>query len=106
MTITVVPLPQADGSILGVERARALVIVHHQKRALELAVARLRDAYTLTAAETKLVASMLDGAALPQVALRLGVGHSTTRTHLKHIFAKTQTHRQSELLQLVQALAY
>jgi DNA-binding CsgD family transcriptional regulator/PAS domain-containing protein len=106
MTVTVVPLPQADGRILSVEHARALVIVHHQKRALELAVARLHDVYTLTAAETKLVASMLDGAALPQVAIRLGIGHSTTRTHLKNIFAKTQTHRQSELLQLVQALAY
>ena len=106
MTVTVVPLSQVDGRILSVEHARALVIVHDQKRALELAVARLRDVYTLTAAETKLVASMLDGAALPQVAIRLGIGHSTTRTHLKNIFAKTQTHRQSELLQLVQALAY
>jgi DNA-binding CsgD family transcriptional regulator/PAS domain-containing protein len=106
MTITVVPLPLGDDRMLGDECARALVIVHHQKRALELAVTRLRDAYALTAAETKVVASMLDGAALPQVAIRLRVGHSTARTHLKHIFAKTQTRRQAELLQLVQTLAY
>jgi DNA-binding CsgD family transcriptional regulator len=106
MTITVMPLPQADGRIPGIECARALVIVHHQRRSLELAIARLCETYALTAAETKVVGSMLGGGALPQVAMRLGIGHSTARTHLKHIFAKTQTRRQGELLQLVQSLAH
>jgi DNA-binding CsgD family transcriptional regulator len=106
MTITVMPLPEDDGRISGVESAGALVIVHHQKQSLEVAVARLRETYALTAAEVKLVGSMLEGGALPQAARRLGIGHSTARTHLKNIFAKTQTRRQSDLLQLIQGLGY
>jgi DNA-binding CsgD family transcriptional regulator/PAS domain-containing protein len=106
IAVTVMPLPQTGGRLPGVDGAQTLVIARHPKRALELACARLRDVYALTAAEATLVAAMLDGAALPQVAMRLGIGHSTARTHMKHIFAKTQTHRQSELLRLVQAFAY
>ena len=106
MTISVVPLPEDDGRIPGVESAKALVIVHHQKQSFEVAVARSRERYALTTAEVKLVGSMLEGGALPQVARRLGIGHSTARTHLKHVFAKTQTRRQSELLQLIQGLGH
>jgi DNA-binding CsgD family transcriptional regulator len=104
LAITVVPLPADDGRIHGIEAARALVIVHHQKRPGDVAVARLRETYALTTTEAKLIDSMLDGGALPQVARRVGIAHSTARTHLKNIFAKTQTRQQSELLQLVQAL--
>ena len=55
---------------------------------------------------SRLVASMLDGGGLPQVAARLGIGHSTARTHLKHIFTKTQTRRQAELVELVHRLLH
>lgn len=104
VTMTVVPIPEDDGRICGIDSARALVIVHHQKRSVDLAVARLRETYALTTTEAKLVGAMLDGGALPQAAKRVGIAHSTARTHLKNIFAKTQTRRQSELLQLVQTL--
>lgn len=104
ITITVVPLPENDGQIAGVELARALVIVHRQALSFDVAVERLREAYTLTPAEAKLVGSMLEGGALSHAAKRLGIGHSTARTHLNNIFAKTQTRRQSDLLQLVHGL--
>jgi DNA-binding CsgD family transcriptional regulator len=105
MTITVMPLPRNDDRLLGTEGATALVIVHRHKRPRELELARLCRTYALTGAEAKLVVSMLDGGALPEVATRLGIGYSTARTHLRHVFAKTQTRRQAELLQLVQGLA-
>lgn len=104
MTVTVMPLPRNDDQMLDMERATALVIIHRPGRTLESELAQLREAYALTAAEVKLLASMLAGGALPQVATRLGIGHSTARTHLKHIFAKTQTRRQAELVELVHRL--
>lgn len=61
--------------------------------------------YRLTTAELRLVRAMAFGGALTAVASRLGISHATARTHLKHIFDKTQTRRQAELLQLVQRLA-
>jgi DNA-binding CsgD family transcriptional regulator len=105
MTITVVPLAQNGYRMPGMQRA-TLVIVHRTKQPLEAELARLRETYAFTRAEAKLVASMLDGGSLPQVATRLGIGHATARTHLKHVFAKTQTHRQAELVRLVQSLAH
>jgi DNA-binding CsgD family transcriptional regulator len=106
LTVTVIPLPQNDDRLLGMRRAAALVVVHVPRQLHETELAILRATHALTAAEIRLVASMLDGGGLPQVAARLGIGHSTARTHLKHIFAKTHTRRQAELVELVHRLVH
>ena len=37
----------------------------------------------------------------PDVANSLGIGEGTVKTHLRHIFAKTGTTRQADLVKLV-----
>ena len=106
LTVTVAPLPRNDDRLLGMQRAVALVVVHVPRQLHETELAILREAHALTAAELRVVCSMLDGGGLPQVAARLGIGHSTARTHLKHIFAKTHTRRQAELVELVHRLVH
>ena len=106
LTVTVMPLPRNDDRLQGMRRAAALVVIHPPRQLHETELATLRTTHALTAAEVRLVASMLDGGGLPQVAARLGIGHSTARTHLKHIFAKTQTRRQAELVELVHRLVH
>ncbi|KAA2242263.1 helix-turn-helix transcriptional regulator [Salinarimonas soli] len=65
----------------------------------------LASLYDLTAAETRLVDQLRRGLSLKEAADALGVAHSTTRTQLANVFAKTQTSRQSELVGLVGRVA-
>jgi DNA-binding CsgD family transcriptional regulator len=63
----------------------------------------LREVYGLTEAETQLVELLCDGHSLEEIAARRGVTLNTARSQLKQVFAKTNTHRQSELVRLVLA---
>ena len=56
--------------------------------------------YRLTPAEAKLAKALAAGQSLSEAAEELSVGQSTLRSHLKSIFVKTQTKRQSELVRL------
>jgi len=61
----------------------------------------LAQLYGLTAREAELVTLLLDGLDLNDVAERLALSMNTVRTHLREVFHKTGTHRQSELVALV-----
>jgi DNA-binding NarL/FixJ family response regulator len=54
--------------------------------------------YSLTPAEAKVVAKLVDNPNLAETAQALGISISTVRTHLKRVYRKTKTHRQSALL--------
>lgn len=57
--------------------------------------------YSLTAAEARFAAELINGRTIEQVAQSMGIEMSTARTHLKKIFGKTQTNRQGELVRLL-----
>ncbi|MBP0462429.1 hypothetical protein J5Y09_00770 [Roseomonas sp. PWR1] len=61
-------------------------------------------AYRLTGAEGALLALLLRGETMAGAALALGVAPCTARTHLSHLFAKTGTARQAELVALAARL--
>lgn len=61
----------------------------------------LRAAYGLTAAEERLALLILQGLQLSEAEIVLGIRHSTARTHMKRIYAKTGTRRQVELVRLL-----
>lgn len=61
----------------------------------------LRQMYHLTQAEARLAAILASGNSLNDARRQLGVTQNTLRTHLKHIFLKTDTNRQSELITLI-----
>jgi DNA-binding CsgD family transcriptional regulator len=63
--------------------------------------ATLRSAYDLTVAESELVGMLAAGYCLAEAAENRGVSVNTVRTQLKHVFAKTETNRQGELIRLV-----
>lgn len=54
--------------------------------------------YNLTPAETALATALLDGQTLKQHADERCVSFNTVRTHLRGLFRKTRTNRQSELV--------
>lgn len=58
----------------------------------------------LSNSETRIAVALINGASLVQAAERVGVSHETARSHLKNIFAKTNTNRQGELVVLLNRL--
>lgn len=55
----------------------------------------------LSNSEARVALALINGASLVQVAEQIGVSHETARTHLKNVFAKSNTNRQSELVVLL-----
>ena len=62
---------------------------------------KLRQIYGLTPAEERLARLIVQGLRLHEAEAALGIRHSTARTHMKRIYAKTGTHRQVELVRLL-----
>lgn len=57
--------------------------------------------FGLTAAEARLAAKLVQGLRIADAGIELGMTPSTARWHLKNIFAKTGTRRQTDLLRLL-----
>jgi DNA-binding CsgD family transcriptional regulator/PAS domain-containing protein len=56
--------------------------------------------YGLTGSELRVLLAMAPGLGVKEAAEMLGVGETTAKTHLQHIYAKTGTSKQTELLHL------
>jgi DNA-binding CsgD family transcriptional regulator len=54
--------------------------------------------YGLTAGETRVLGEIIAGNGLLAAAARLNITEATARTHAKHVLAKTETTRQTELI--------
>jgi DNA-binding CsgD family transcriptional regulator len=57
--------------------------------------------YGLTGGELRVMLALAQGLGAKEAAEMLGIGEPTVRTHLQHIFSKTDTPRQADLLRLL-----
>jgi len=64
----------------------------------------MQQLYGLTPTESRLADLLVEGLDVRDAAGRLRITLETTRFHLKRIFAKTGTRRQTELLRLMLSL--
>ena len=99
LSILVAPLT-GKGTGQG-RRGLAVLYVRDPEVQQTTSAALLADVYGLTAAEAKVLQSLIQGKRLEDMARDFKVSINTLRTHLKSIFRKTDTKRQSELLSLV-----
>jgi DNA-binding CsgD family transcriptional regulator len=97
LIVRVVPGPGLD-SWDGIENRAALVTLYDQDRGLEVDESILSKLYGLTRGEATLAAHLLRGKSIEEAAEQLFISPHTARTHLKRIFMKTDTHRQTELV--------
>lgn len=58
--------------------------------------------FKLTPAEGRVLKELVEGLAPIEIASHLGLAVGTVRVHLRHVFAKTRTRGQRELLRLVE----
>jgi DNA-binding CsgD family transcriptional regulator len=91
----------ADGPL---RQPMALVVIIDPADEPEPAAALLRRLYRLTDAEADVALRMMHGADLKEISEELSVSLTTVRTHLQHVFDKTNTHRQAELVRLLLVL--
>jgi len=84
--------------------ATALVLIIDPEHENRPAPALLRQLYNLTNTEAEIALRLTRGDDLKQIADKLSVSPWTVRTHLQHLFAKTDTHRQAELVRHLLAI--
>ena len=100
--IHILPLHHAETDET-VREATALVLIIDPEHEPEPAAALLRRLHGLTNTEAQVALRIVRGADLKQVSEELSVSVATVRTHLQHVFNKTDTHRQAELVGLLLA---
>jgi DNA-binding CsgD family transcriptional regulator len=97
--LRILPVPAAARvPFLG---ARALVTLTAMERRRGPHATLLAGAFGLTPAEARLAAIIAEGRNPERAAEELNIAKATARNHLKAIFAKTATRRQSELVALL-----
>jgi len=80
--------------------ASAAVFVHQPPIVDEGLVTTLSAAFRLTGAEARVMAGLLEGLQVSEIAERYGVSGNTVRTQLQRLFEKTNTKRQSDLIRV------
>ena len=83
------------------DRPAALVFMNDPEAVPELQEAQLSSLYGLTPAEARLAKLLAQDLSLAEASEELGVSQHTVRTHIKRIFSKTTTERQSGLIRVL-----
>lgn len=102
--LQVVISPFCTGSLMNEPEATALIQFSDPTSVPKSRAAMLRALYRLSPTESRLADLLLHGHEVNDVSDKLKLTLETTRYHLKQVFAKTGTHRQSELIRLMLSL--
>jgi DNA-binding CsgD family transcriptional regulator len=84
--------------------ARALVMIIDPEQDVEPPKTLMRRLFGLTNAEAEVALRVVRGDGLKPISEDLALSTTTIKTHLHHIFDKTDTHRQAELVRLLLAI--
>src|SRR5262249_4700100 len=102
----VLPLTSGARRKAGVSYAAvATVFVHKAGLDLPSPPEAVAKDYGLTPAELRVLFAIVEVGGVPEVAAVLGISETTVKTHLHHLFEKTGTSRQADLVKLVASYA-
>jgi DNA-binding CsgD family transcriptional regulator len=102
LQLVILPVPGNRRPMLSVPCA--IVFVSDSTALPESRATVMRMIYGLTPTESRFADFLLEGLTVRDVANRLNITIETARFHLKRVLAKTGTHRQTELMQLMLSL--
>lgn len=100
LEVLISPLPEPQDDWFVKRPPLAAVFVTDPSQAQSAEVSALFERYGLTAAEAAVVIAVSRALSGKQICRELGISYNTLKTHLKHIYAKTQTRRQTELVRI------
>lgn len=98
LCLTVAPFHPPQGHLR--QRPCALVLAR-DPQAQAVAAPALQQLFELTQAEAQVAQSLAQGDAIDGIATKAGVSINTVKTHLHHIYDKTGTARQGELIAML-----
>lgn len=98
--LLVTPLPRKELLFLP-ERPAAMVFITDPEHRHEPPPDALMRLHGLTRRQAELAVVLAAGHSLEETAAALGISTATARVHLRQVFAKTDTHRQAELVKLL-----
>ncbi len=99
--VVVAPLSRKLRTVVSQEVEVALVYIYLPEFVGAIQQTMLKTFFKLTPAEQKLAQLILEGCRLDEAAERLGITKNTARTHMKHIYSKTNTECQTDLVRLL-----
>jgi DNA-binding CsgD family transcriptional regulator/PAS domain-containing protein len=85
--------------------AVAAVFVHKAALQRPTLIEAVAKHFQLTPSELRVLFAIVEVRGVPEVAAVLGISEETVKTHLKHVFAKTDTNRQADLVKLIAGYA-
>ena len=98
----ILPLTSGARRHAGIEySAVAAVFVHQASLETPSSMETLSKLYKLTPSELRVLAAVSEVGGVSAVAEVVGIAEATVKTHLQHLFAKTGTNRQTDLVKLV-----
>jgi DNA-binding CsgD family transcriptional regulator len=98
----VLPLTSGARRTAGTRYAAvAAVFVDEAGREGSLPFDMIASHFALTPAELRVLFGIVQIGGVPEVARSLGISEPTVKTHLQHVFEKTDTNRQADLVKLV-----
>jgi DNA-binding CsgD family transcriptional regulator len=100
LTVLVIPY-RTRLAWIDVARPRSILFITDPEDAAIVRGESLRQDFGLTPAEAGFTREVLKADGLQAAADRLGISLTTARTHLAHVFDKTGTRRQAELVRLI-----
>ena len=104
LLVRVVPLGPRVVASDGMGEPAVALLIHDPERDSAIDASAIAAAFALTPREAEIAAWLARGADPAAIAETLGISRGTVRTHLKHLYDKTQTRRQGELIRLVLGL--
>jgi DNA-binding CsgD family transcriptional regulator len=100
--VQVLPLTsRGQGVVDATHSAVATVFVRKARLDLPNCMEMIGKHYNLTRGENRVLAGIVEIGGVPQLAGHLGTSETTVKTHLGHIFQKTGTKRQVDLVKLI-----
>ena len=101
LVLHIVPItPSSSTILLNKEQSFAGIFIVDRRSGTSDRVKNFAALFRLTPGETRVLAELISGEGIARASDRLKITELTARTHLKHITAKTDTHRQAELVKL------
>lgn len=98
LMVASIPAPEYQ---TGRRAAAAAIFVSDPGNGMQTPELILRQLYGLTRTEARIVSLLVQGKTVEEAAAELQSSPNTARTHLKKVFFKTDTRRQSDLIRLL-----